>query len=121
MANAPEKETLQKKCGYINRAIADKVELATYGSCLSSLNFLPANTASCILSVGADSVMAKATKLTNAATTHITQAGSQADITREFNNYLEMLWEDLELKDVARQLTDTNKDLAGKQPIVLFR
>ena len=121
MADAPEKETLRKKFAYLNKAIADRVDLTTYSTFLSSRNFLPASAASGILSVGADSVMAKATKLTNAATTHITQAGSQADITREFNNYIEMLWEDLELKDVARQLMDTNKDLAGKQPIVLFR
>ena len=113
MARSPEKDTLRQECANTNKTLANKADLVVFGHLLNRDNFLSGAAVTSILDIAADSKYAKTSKLMMAVDTHITTTGSQATTTEYFNKFLHILYEDLELEDLARKLADTNKKLSG--------
>ena len=114
---APEKDTLQKEFSNVSKSIALGTDLALFGGCLVSNEFLSADAVRSYLDVMGISKFEKASNLIGAINTNITSARSQEDITRRFNDYLKMLHEELDLKQLARQLADRNQKLSGMLPL----
>ena len=114
---APEKDTLQKEFLSVFKSIAYGTDLALFGGCLVSYEFLSADAVRGYLDVTGISKFDKASNLIRAINTNITSARSQEDITRRFNDYLKMLHEELDLKQLARQLADRNQKLSGMLPL----
>ncbi len=113
MAIAPEKDTLRKECPAINRALADLTDLQLLGDNLVSYEFLAKQTVSGILQLN-ESKYTKASKLMAVVDTAITISKDQKTITDRFNKFLLMLYEELDLQDLAHKLADRNREISGK-------
>jgi hypothetical protein len=100
-----EEDVLQKKSSTIIKRIAVGSDLALFGSEVSGAGFASGSAVNGNLNMAGITDCDKVRRIMNAVTTHITTQSTPEVVTEKFNTFVLLLHDKLELKDLAKELT----------------